>query len=286
MTQEPASPASVLDLLDEADRRELERRGGRRRFKAGSTLMHEGSPGAEVLMLLSGRVKASVTNADGREVVLGFQGPGDLVGELALIDDRPRSSTVEALEPVEALAVSAPDFRALLARPGVRRRAPAQSRPALSRRRPAPDRVRLRADPGAGRGAAARARRAPRRARRGCDRDHAADLPGGARRLDRLLARGGREGARGLAGPRPDPDRAATDHGARCGGPDAPIRLSGHTAVGALPNLPGREPGRRSLLRRLRLQAVARLPELRGGARAWTGVLRPVRGRARAAVGG
>ena len=118
MTQEPASPASVLDLLDEADRRGARARGGRRRFKAGSTLMHEGSPGAEVLMLLSGRVKASVTNADGREVVLGFQGPGDLVGELALIDDRPRSSTVEALDPVEALAVSAPDFRALLARPG------------------------------------------------------------------------------------------------------------------------------------------------------------------------
>ena len=118
MTRDPASHASVLELLDEADRRELERRGGRRRFKTGSTLMHEGSRGAEVLMLVSGRVKASVTNADGREVVLGFGGPGDLVGELALIDDRARSSTVEALEEVEAIAVSAPDFRALLARPG------------------------------------------------------------------------------------------------------------------------------------------------------------------------
>jgi CRP/FNR family transcriptional regulator, cyclic AMP receptor protein len=107
----------VLEQLGDADRDELERRGGRRRFKSGSTLMHEGSPGAEVLLLLRGRVKASVTNADGREVVLGFQGPGELVGELAVIDDSARSSTVEALEEVEALAVSAPDFRALLGRP-------------------------------------------------------------------------------------------------------------------------------------------------------------------------
>lgn len=107
----------VLERLGDADRDELERRGGRRRFKSGSTLMHEGSPGAEVMLLLRGRVKASVTNADGREVVLGFQGPGELVGELAVIDDSARSSTVEALEEVEALAVSAPDFRALLGRP-------------------------------------------------------------------------------------------------------------------------------------------------------------------------
>lgn len=108
----------VLEQLGDADRDELERRGGRRRFKSGSTLMHEESPGAEVMLLLRGRVKASVTNADGREVVLGFQGPGELVGELAVIDDTARSSTVEALEEVEALAVSAPDFRALLGRPG------------------------------------------------------------------------------------------------------------------------------------------------------------------------
>jgi CRP-like cAMP-binding protein len=118
MPASATTPVAVLDQLDAADRRELEQRGGRRRFKPGSTLMHEGGPGAEVILLLSGRVKASVTNADGREVVLGFQGPGELVGELAVIDDRARSSTVEALEEVEALAVSAPDFRALLDRPG------------------------------------------------------------------------------------------------------------------------------------------------------------------------
>ena len=46
-----------LGLLGEDDRRELMARAGRRRFKAGSRMMHEGAPGAEVMILLSGRVK-------------------------------------------------------------------------------------------------------------------------------------------------------------------------------------------------------------------------------------
>jgi CRP/FNR family transcriptional regulator, cyclic AMP receptor protein len=111
---------TVLDQLADEDRRELEARGGHRRFKAGSTLMHEGSPSSEVLLLLRGRVKVTVTTAEGREVVLQFCGPGDLIGELSVIDGGSRSATAEALESVEALAVSAVGFRAMIdERPGL-----------------------------------------------------------------------------------------------------------------------------------------------------------------------
>jgi CRP-like cAMP-binding protein len=79
--------------------------------------MHEGGAGAEVMLLLEGRVKVYVVAADGREIVLGFRGPGELLGELSAIDEAPRSGTIEALEPVEALAISAAEFRALLERP-------------------------------------------------------------------------------------------------------------------------------------------------------------------------
>ena len=109
----------LLDLLDEGDRRELEARAGRRRFKAGSTLTHEGAPGSEVFVLVSGRVKVTVTTPEGREVVLQFCGPGELVGEFSVIDRGSRSGTAEALEPVEALAISAAEFRAMIEnRPG------------------------------------------------------------------------------------------------------------------------------------------------------------------------
>lgn len=109
-------PASFLDLLEADDRRELEARAGHRRFKVGSTLMHEEAPGSEVFVVLTGRVKVTVTTADGREIVLGFCGPGELIGDLAVIDEESRSGTAEAMEPVEALAVAAPDFRALIDR--------------------------------------------------------------------------------------------------------------------------------------------------------------------------
>jgi CRP/FNR family cyclic AMP-dependent transcriptional regulator len=114
-------PVGLLELLEPEDREALRARGGVRRFRSGATLMYEGQAGEEVLLLLEGRVKVTSTTAEGREIVLRFCGPGELLGELSVLEERPRSSTVEALEPVEALAISASEFRAL-----------AESRPSLA----------------------------------------------------------------------------------------------------------------------------------------------------------
>ena len=67
-------------------------------------------------MLLAGRVKVTCITSDGREVVLGFRGPGELVGELSAIDGRPRSGGITALEIVETLTIPAADFQAYLGR--------------------------------------------------------------------------------------------------------------------------------------------------------------------------
>jgi CRP/FNR family transcriptional regulator, cyclic AMP receptor protein len=96
----------------------LHERGHNATFDAGERLLHEGEPGDRVALILSGRVKISCAGPDGRETVLDFRGPGELVGELSALDRRPRSSSVTAIEPVEALLVGSPDFRALLERPG------------------------------------------------------------------------------------------------------------------------------------------------------------------------
>ncbi len=77
--------------------------------------MYEGQAGAEVLVLVSGRVKVTYLTIEGREVILDFRGPGDLLGEMAVVDGQPRSNTVAAIEDVEALAISAADFKALVA---------------------------------------------------------------------------------------------------------------------------------------------------------------------------
>lgn len=104
----------LLGLLDEGERHALERRGRRVRFPAGTRILHQGEPGDRVVLILGGRAKISYTTRAGRELVLRICGPGELVGELAVIDDRTRLGSVVALEPVEALVVPASELRALL----------------------------------------------------------------------------------------------------------------------------------------------------------------------------
>ncbi len=104
----------LLALLDESERAAFERRARRTRFDAGTPLLRQGEHGDRVVVLLEGRAKISYVTREGRELVLRFCGPGELVGELAVIDGGPRLSSVVALEPVEALVLAAVDFRALL----------------------------------------------------------------------------------------------------------------------------------------------------------------------------
>ncbi|MFL6160112.1 MAG: Crp/Fnr family transcriptional regulator [Marmoricola sp.] len=107
--------AGFFGQLTRQDRDAIRSHSGSRRFTAGSTLMYEGQAGAEVLILVSGRVKVSYLTRDGREVILDFRGPGELIGEMAVVDGHPRSNTVQAIEPVHVLALPASDFRALVA---------------------------------------------------------------------------------------------------------------------------------------------------------------------------
>jgi len=76
--------------------------------------MHIGQVPSEVLLLIGGWVKVSATTTGGRTVLLALRGPGDLVGELSALDEAPRSASIEAIEPVQALAMTHERFRALL----------------------------------------------------------------------------------------------------------------------------------------------------------------------------
>jgi CRP/FNR family transcriptional regulator, cyclic AMP receptor protein len=103
-----------LGMLTEDETRALHARGGARRFRRGAVMLREGEDPTRLLVLLEGRAKAITYTDDAREVVLGFMGPGELLGEVAAIEERPRSATVVALEPVTALAVATRDFWSLL----------------------------------------------------------------------------------------------------------------------------------------------------------------------------
>jgi CRP/FNR family cyclic AMP-dependent transcriptional regulator len=112
----PAEEETFLALLSEPDRDELLRLGGPRRFARGEHLLHQDEPGDRVLILLSGHAKATFVDAQGRERVLSFRGPGDVLGELSFARTEPRSSNVIAIEAAEARALAASEFRAYLQR--------------------------------------------------------------------------------------------------------------------------------------------------------------------------
>jgi CRP/FNR family transcriptional regulator, cyclic AMP receptor protein len=106
--------AGFLAALTPPETDDLRARGRRRRFPRGSAIVNEGEVPRRVVVLLSGRVKVSDFSADGREIVLGARGPGDLIGEISVVDGQPCSATVTAFEPVEAMVVEAADFTAFL----------------------------------------------------------------------------------------------------------------------------------------------------------------------------
>jgi CRP/FNR family cyclic AMP-dependent transcriptional regulator len=106
---------SFVSLLDTEDVHALEEVMSRRHFQRGSVILHRGEDPASVLMIVAGRVKVSATADDGHETVLAFRGPGDLLGDESAMDGRPRSASVTALEPVDALMCARSDFRRMAA---------------------------------------------------------------------------------------------------------------------------------------------------------------------------
>ncbi len=86
----------------------------RRIAPRGSVIMAEGDPVDSLYVVISGRLKVMMGEADGKEVILGILGPGEIFGEMGLIDDRPRSASVVAIEPCELLSVTRGAFKKCL----------------------------------------------------------------------------------------------------------------------------------------------------------------------------
>ena len=75
----------------------------------GRELTVEGNPGREFMVIIEG--EASVRRGDSE---INRLGPGDFFGEIALLEDRPRTATVTAETPVRALVITDRSFRTLL----------------------------------------------------------------------------------------------------------------------------------------------------------------------------
>jgi len=85
------------------------------RFQPGQILVREGDPGDSFFLVREGHVQV-VRTLDGRELVLAELGPGEGLGEIALMVDQPRTATVKAVDAVETLVLRREDFTALYRR--------------------------------------------------------------------------------------------------------------------------------------------------------------------------
>ena len=82
-----------------------------RSYPRGSVILFENDAGDSLFVVRSGRVKVVLIGEDGREVILGVLGVGQHFGELALIDEQPRSAHVIAMEDSNLIILRRDDFR-------------------------------------------------------------------------------------------------------------------------------------------------------------------------------
>jgi CRP/FNR family cyclic AMP-dependent transcriptional regulator len=107
--------APFLQALSPQSAEDLIRLGTRRSFAPQQNLLRERDPDNHVLVLLDGWAAVStVTERGAARLILALRGPGELIGEMAMVDGAPRSATVTALGQVRALVVAGDSFRRFL----------------------------------------------------------------------------------------------------------------------------------------------------------------------------
>jgi len=119
---ESLSPLELLrsvPLFSDLEEGELERFSRvavPRSFPAATRVFHEGDHSDACYIVRAGSFRVTREHSDGRAITLATLGPGDIFGELAMLDGEVRSASVESLVDGELLALPAGEVRALLAR--------------------------------------------------------------------------------------------------------------------------------------------------------------------------
>lgn len=100
----------VFSCLTQEERTKLLSLAHEETFAAGQTLFQEGDEGSYALLILSGSLRITLGASDGKELMLILAGPGEIIGEMALIDGLPRSASVRAEEDTLCLRIGREGF--------------------------------------------------------------------------------------------------------------------------------------------------------------------------------
>jgi CRP/FNR family transcriptional regulator, cyclic AMP receptor protein len=112
--QELLRSVPIFSELSDADIASLARLTSRRTCPKDTVVFFENEEGDSFFMIVDGRIKVTILGDDGREVILSVLGRGDFFGEMALLDNEPRSATAIAVEDTELLSLHRNDFQSVL----------------------------------------------------------------------------------------------------------------------------------------------------------------------------
>lgn len=105
---------SLFEGLSEDELGKLAQHSITRSYPKNAILINEGDRSDSLYVIEQGKVKVFVSDEEGREMILNILSPGDYFGELALIDDAPRSASVMTLQPTKLVMISRTDFQLCL----------------------------------------------------------------------------------------------------------------------------------------------------------------------------
>lgn len=111
--EETLSKVPLFERMKPKQVKSLARWTTTRNYQPGQVIVSEGQTGLGLYCIQSGRVKVTKQGAH-EEVEIREMGPGESFGEISLLDDRPRSATVRAIEPTTAVLLDKSQFIAEL----------------------------------------------------------------------------------------------------------------------------------------------------------------------------
>jgi CRP-like cAMP-binding protein len=120
-TLEMLAKTALFGALEDADRRAVAQEMRDTTFDAGQVVFARGDPGRDLYLVSQGRVRLSVLTSEGRELSFAHAEPGQIFGEIAVLDGGARTADATAVTKVAALTLSKAAFMRLIeARPVLR----------------------------------------------------------------------------------------------------------------------------------------------------------------------
>ncbi|MGH8596848.1 MAG: DUF1003 domain-containing protein [Gammaproteobacteria bacterium] len=106
----------MFNLFDEDELNELSQHIEERYFVAGQTIFRAGDPGGEMHVVVTGTVELFIVDTGGNRGSVGVVEPGEMFGELSLLDSEPRSASAIAVESTHTCCVDRDDLVLLFSR--------------------------------------------------------------------------------------------------------------------------------------------------------------------------